>query len=770
MTRPAYRALILLAHVLAPMDMLLAYERETHREITHEAIRGSLVDEFLRRELLLPSGIREVLRDREIRQVAGDGAFDEDEPVTRVVNHFHDPLRPWESAGLRVLLQIGQSSILWQQAPVQDGLLGGGNWAWQHARRHYFTALTARTSGERQEAFARTFFALGHLMHMVQDASVPAHVRNDPHLLRDGYEQWVEAIRASTDPGRRALFTSLLEQPPVRPAPAIFTRTDSARAPVPVARLIDRDLFAGTDATGLLGAVAGVAEYTSGNFLSDDTMFAGYVLPRPEGLGPGFLVAEGRGVRRYFPKTGDGEPVQHFVAEGVWAERLRFRGRPERNDVLTDRVYQDYAAKLLPRAVGYSAALLDYFFRGRLGAELYFDRQAVRLRIRNLTPEAMAGVFELHTVRGGEQRLVATFGSESAPVALGPYGVTVVTVPPGSVGGRRFALVFRGRLGDEEPSEALGLPGAVAAVVFEVDYVFTVQETFFGPMAGTGCEPETPRPDAMLIRRELFVCLWLPKTVRMEGRFVTNSERPVIARIGLSGSASLATLPTLIVDGQVQAGGEWVRQDPDGPDPRTFVITQAGIDIPPFYELEVTTVSGMSFDTRLAVFSIGGGTRARSIAKDDLTSEKDAAFLVEATKHTFLSLNVEDSSWDWREAQFRVVEISGSPYPRTPALRRFGPIRPTNSWLEIPEGVWTGAKSYEHQVIEFWDIVPDKALAVAAYEALPAPDSLADPAAARDPAVSWRAAVVRDYRPVELDFFRLIGVEPLFYTIVMAGD
>lgn len=33
--------------------------------------------------------------------------------------------------------------------------------------------------------------------------------------------------------------------------------------------------------------------------------------------------------------------------------------------VLDSRVYEDYAALLLPRAIGYSAGLLDYFFRGR---------------------------------------------------------------------------------------------------------------------------------------------------------------------------------------------------------------------------------------------------------------------------------------------------------------------------------------------------------------------------------------------------------------------
>jgi hypothetical protein len=35
---------------------------------------------------------------------------------------------------------------------------------------------------------------------------------------------------------------------------------------------------------------------------------------------------------------------------------------------LDDKVFQDYAAALLPRAIGYSAGLIDYFFAGYLNA------------------------------------------------------------------------------------------------------------------------------------------------------------------------------------------------------------------------------------------------------------------------------------------------------------------------------------------------------------------------------------------------------------------
>ena len=46
---------------------------------------------------------------------------------------------------------------------------------------------------------------------------------------------------------------------------------------------------------------------------------------------------------------------------------------------LDDNVFRDYAARLIPRAVGYSAALLDYFFRGRLDVDLADDGSGLRL-------------------------------------------------------------------------------------------------------------------------------------------------------------------------------------------------------------------------------------------------------------------------------------------------------------------------------------------------------------------------------------------------------
>jgi len=75
--------------------------------------------------------------------------------------------------------------------------------------------------------------------------------------------------------------------------------------------------------------------------------------------------------RFYIAKDYDGETIAHFVTPTYLTRDVQ--GEPDYDDRLfiktfkiDDECARQYASKLLPRAVGYSAALLDYFFRGRL--------------------------------------------------------------------------------------------------------------------------------------------------------------------------------------------------------------------------------------------------------------------------------------------------------------------------------------------------------------------------------------------------------------------
>ncbi len=117
----------------------------------------------------------------------------------RSYNHFHNPLKPWDSAGLNDYYIVpnpyppfipitysmsGESALLWAQDQEYQKKYTKleGDQTWQATRNYFYTALTGKTDTERQENFARTFKGLGHQMHLIQDMAVPAHVRNDAHV------------------------------------------------------------------------------------------------------------------------------------------------------------------------------------------------------------------------------------------------------------------------------------------------------------------------------------------------------------------------------------------------------------------------------------------------------------------------------------------------------------------------------------------------------------------------------------------------------------
>jgi hypothetical protein len=75
--------------------------------------------------------------------------------------------------------------------------------------------------------------------------------------------------------------------------------------------------------------------------------------------------------RIYFRKDA-GDPIDHIMAASYWYYQLYVWNKPELKHafILDKKCYADYASKLIPRAVGYSAALLDYFFRGSIEINL----------------------------------------------------------------------------------------------------------------------------------------------------------------------------------------------------------------------------------------------------------------------------------------------------------------------------------------------------------------------------------------------------------------
>ncbi len=291
--------------------------------------------------------------------------FDLTPPYLRSINHYHNPITDKGFSGFAFgVFLSGESSVKWAQKPLNTQILGG-NYSWCDARDYFYKALTIRDKTFREIFFAKTFRALGQLMHLVQDVSVPEHVRDDFHVT--GYEKWVQKnvnINAVTP---SVIDKSILNRPTLD---------------LPIANLFDTNQYNGTSPNETAGANIGLAEYTNANFFSGDTINSQKftypttgsttVVDRP------YVTKFGDPyVRQYYLKNCCGEtnsPVGYLLSAmdclDYWRKRDPSLSEMPQIPVLDENVYDNYARLLLPKAVSYSAGLLEYFFRGKLHVDL----------------------------------------------------------------------------------------------------------------------------------------------------------------------------------------------------------------------------------------------------------------------------------------------------------------------------------------------------------------------------------------------------------------
>lgn len=101
--------------LLVLMNNALAYdENNMHPQINEEASRISINLDNILKSLEYTKGVDDSLGlniSKRIFEYFREGGTKEDETHCRSKFHFHDPLEPWSSAGLKV----GFSSLIWAQ-------------------------------------------------------------------------------------------------------------------------------------------------------------------------------------------------------------------------------------------------------------------------------------------------------------------------------------------------------------------------------------------------------------------------------------------------------------------------------------------------------------------------------------------------------------------------------------------------------------------------------------------------------------------------------
>ena len=435
-----------------------AWETYTHQEVHGKAVtEGSvglfLLDTYLKEQLQFKNGINETVNKMSVLDWIKEGAAREDDPK-RWLNHFHRPLLTRDQAGLRYrpwfflyLLQVeGKSSIDWALA-AKGSQVEQGNYSWYDARAFYRQALTAPTRVEREAAYANVFRSVGQVMHLIEDAAVPEHVRNDGDHGPDAKLKGKPSIETWVDDNFGSI--PLVPAKPLTPADlSTLLRLGEGGAPtrpLPLANLLDTDAYDGTTAAVTTQPVIGLAEFASANFFSNNTIFrTEFPHPSQAGLGQPF-TKEGVQYRR---KEFEGERVDYLVvAEGALG-RYRYS--------LNSRCYENYAKELIPRAIQYAAAIPYYFFRGTLAVDAAEEVDAsgvtqVSVYVRTLSPDDLGrGVFTLYydDVDGTRKEV-------GAPIAVAGFTrtdppLTLTFMPPATRANDTYTLVFQGILGMEE--------------------------------------------------------------------------------------------------------------------------------------------------------------------------------------------------------------------------------------------------------------------------------------------------------------------------------
>ena len=505
-----------------------AFETSTHRRMTDKAVDSAkpLVDshagvtrltDLLESRYGLANGLSTTFTalgaTRSARDWTGQGSEDEDNTVdgavvvTRYVNHFHDPTCTWTEAGLSP--GPGESALLWAQDPNQSSLgLPADHRSWRDFRKWLWKALTDSAVSDRNTDWAQTFKTLGHQLHLVQDMGSPAHTRNDPHPAWnvDSLHEW-----AALHPKKVSGITESEVDSNFSESLVGGVAADGVK--VPIANLFDT-----TDTAPNVfsyGTTIGLGEYSSEHYFSDDaaTIAAGdvvescHVYAHPSENDVGIC-----GTELTDPDTG--RPARYVCdnQQGVVLGRVSplMQGSLGRQRVAVDgRSLDSVGPILLMRAVGYSAGLVDYAFRGNI--DVCVGVNTGESIIKNAGNEPMKGVFGLYydDTQGGRHLLanwdttdpvylpaeaegVLGAGKEMHVTFFPPDGSLPAPAQPGT-----YEVVFKGDLGNEKTTGGDD-PGAVFArtvypsmVCRESIWQWTSPTTLSEYLVGANSVPET---------------------------------------------------------------------------------------------------------------------------------------------------------------------------------------------------------------------------------------------------------------------------------------
>ena len=468
--------LILSGHVYA-------YKEETHEKISENAFNASQIAKDS--SILENLGIKSLSSEQKfpdsdnkpsaLIDLVIHGANFEDSG-DRSLNHFFNPVN---GSPIPAGPFTNYTSPDW--ALEDRGGISAQEFSYKDARIYLYDALTKTSATDRDKKFGLTFQTLGQVMHHIQDMAQPQHVRNDAHC--DAPKCWFVG-KYNPSLYERYSYDVRSTLPFSGYAPA-YPNADTTAFTTP-----RKFWYEGSKGRGL-------AEFTNLNFVSAGTNFdkpglfqypqfdvakrtkmniqdlcANRVPACPNPSLSGVMTFYGNDVTDR--NTGQTTRNPYASSDSIFSADLTKRGM---NPAFTLNRFNFELAHtfLIPRAVGYSAGLINYFFRGKLDFIPDPDNPGKYL-IKNLGSEEMKGTFALYyddkdgkryPVADGTWKdltIPALNNAQGLPNKSSPLTFTPPIDPAPNASGE-YMLVFNGDMGEEKQGD--GSIGAVTAKKIE---------------------------------------------------------------------------------------------------------------------------------------------------------------------------------------------------------------------------------------------------------------------------------------------------------------
>lgn len=288
-----------------------------------------------------------------------DGGFSADEPeILMELRHFYDPKNPatpwltdthgvadWVESYVTPEREIPEiDAVSWaidKDDHGDDGAYGVQDWisisqdySWYDAKKYFKKALADESRDNIN--YGKAWRAVGEIMHMIVDMTVPAHVRNDGHM-------WSESLEANTD---RSRVNACAEY---KPATSINYET------------------------GMETLMRALALWTNENFLSQDTV----PLPgstttangQPSYSSP--IPTETTGSYEYRTVDGQNLKMARIGKAGLIGRFWRGNNASQMYQVYDTNVLRSQQSILIPTAIRACAAVLKRFLpRFEINAEV----------------------------------------------------------------------------------------------------------------------------------------------------------------------------------------------------------------------------------------------------------------------------------------------------------------------------------------------------------------------------------------------------------------